>query len=662
MVDALPYPKLHAALWQRYADALRPQPDLSPSEFAAAHRILHTIYCSERPGKWSGEVFPFQNPLMDMVEEAIRSGKRGVVYMKSGQGGGTDLAINGMLWLKVYYPGPQLFLTSTDDVAGEFGRERFRNIIPDMKPLRERMLVKREEILTHRFVDGKIQLAGGQSVFKLQSTPYRVVVIDEVDSLVENLGGEGDPIKLAEVRTDSFTGQTLIIAYAHPTSKERGAGKLYFEDSDQRRGFVVHGCGGEFWFQWDHVRCTGDPKDPDAYVYACPHCGEVISDSERVAMMRKVKYRSILPPEEARKKSWIGGHFSQLMYPAKTLRGLVERFIGCGDDENHLRVFWNKVLGEPYEPKVRKISTTSLRSLVVVKRRSNDPEFYSRGQVPPGVKFLTAGQDSRGSEFHFSVWGWGYRRAMDRTLHLCGWLIDWGTIKRAYSLVFSEAEYHVFDDLIYRRRYLATDAAAQPLQVTNCAHDMGYAPTQIPILRYCRHHQGRAIPMKGASLTATSASAAPYARWSLEMTFRAGEAETKDLTSKALIVNTYMLKTEWYGWADAGKNIEIPDRNGAETVGVRKVSALSFPEDVDDDFIDQSASEYLAKGKRRDELVWMHRGPNHYADCNTMAHGLARNNDKFLSLETVEEREVKRTMPRPVPRQNSGPVHDPAMG
>lgn len=321
-----------ADVGRHYAESIRPPPDLTPSQFAQRYRVLHEVYCSERPGPWDNSAFPYQAPLMDLVQEAIETGRRGVVFMKSGQGGGTDLAINCLLWLKCYYPGPALFLTSTDDVAGEFGRERFENIIRDCPPLAARYEpTAHGDILTKRFSDGKIQLCGGQSVFKLQSTPYRHVVIDELDSLVENLGGEGDPLKLAEVRTDAFTGETLLIAYAHPTTKDRGAAKLFYESSDQRRGFVTHaGCGAEFWLQWEHVKCSGDEHDAAAYAYACPQCGEVIDDGERAAMVRQVRYKSVLPPEQARVKPWIGGHFSQLYYPAKTIRSLAQRWIACG--------------------------------------------------------------------------------------------------------------------------------------------------------------------------------------------------------------------------------------------------------------------------------------------------------------------------------------------
>lgn len=650
--------------WTRYAETVDPPEEMLPSEFARRYRKLHEEYCAERPGDWDATVFPCQAPAMDAVEEAIRTGKRGVVYMKGGQIGFSDVAINGSLWLKRYFPGPQLFMTSTEKVAGDFGRERFGKIIPDCLPLRSTYVPnKRGDILTKRFTDGKIQLAGGQSIFNLQSNPYRVVVIDELDSLVENLGGQGDPVKLAQVRMDSFGGPTLMIAYAHPTTRERGSARLYYESSDQRRGFVKHRCGGEFYLQWEHVTCAGDDKrDADAYAYACPHCGEVVEDAERVAMVRKVEYRSVLPPEEARKKTWIGIHASQLYSPAKTIRSLAERWIECGDDENARMVFFNKILGEPYELKIQEVSAAELRGLIVVKRRSADPEFYSRGQVPPGVRFLTAGQDSRSTELHFAVWGWGLRRATDKTRHLCGWLIDWGVIARPYSLEFFESEFHVFDELLYRRDF-PSSVSGRTYNVMQGGHDVGYPPTQIPIIRYCRSWPNRALPVKGASLTATSASMAPFASWGQAMKHKAGETKVVDDASRHLRLNTYMLKTDLYGMMRSSRRIEVPEMAGTQVIGVRSVPRIALPEDVDDMWIDQSRAEALGKGKKHNELVWQKTGPNHFADCNTYALGCAYNIDPFQQGQTADEYRTRRRFIRGSGGGGGGTDRgDPALG
>lgn len=648
-----------AGVWAAYSDALRPPEDLTPNEFALKHRVLHAEYCSEHPGPWSNDVFPWQPDAMNVVQEAMATGKKGVSNMKAGQIAGTDMWICTMAWLKVHFPGPQLFMTSTDKVAEEFGRERFELMIRDMEPLRKKQIEgERGQILVKRFTDGKIVLCGGQSVFNLQSSPYRIVGIDELDSLVENLAGDGDPLALAEVRTDSFSGPTLIIAYAHPSTKDRGVGKVYYTQSDQRRGHITHSCGHEFWLDWFKVvKCEPRPgqsqeqaeKDPDCYHLVCPGCSQHISDGERVAMLRAgVKQKSVLPAEEAAKKNWIGVHASQLYTPAKSIRSFAVRWIetDCGRDENKTRVFVNKVLGDVHEPKAKEIDVAALRSLIVVKRRPIDPEFYSRGQVPPEVLFLTAGQDSRSTELHYAIWGWGVRETIERTRLLCGWLIEWGEIPRQYRLTFDEAEFHVFDDLIYNQRFPCT-IGNRSYQVRGCAHDIGWKPSQVPIIRYCRNFTGRAMPAKGSSETPTSASESPPWREGVARRSRLGDSEVFD--DPALILNTYLLKEQWYGWID--RRIDVADiTDDGQVIGTRKVPRLYLPEDVDDLWLTQSSSEYLGDGEKKGEKVWKHKGPNHLADCNTYAFGVAMKFDPHARNMTAEEYGQEHRRPKAAPR------------
>lgn len=658
---ALNNPDLYAV----YADALRPPPDLTQAQFAVAHRVLHSEYCVEHPGPWTFDFFPLQEDIMNCVDEAIATGKQGIVDMKGGQVAGTDAMITAQLKLKIYYPGPQLFMTATDKVAEEFGRQRFKLAIRDMKPLHRRLLEgEKGQILVKRFVDGNITLCGGQSVFNLQSSPYRIVVIDEVDSLSESMGGDGDPIKLAQVRTRSFSGETLIIAYAHPTTKEKGAGKIYYQQSDQRRAHIKHSCGHEFWIDFLKVfryapredqSLESAEKDPDCWYMACPGCAEKISDAERVAMLRGgIKQKSILPPQEAAKKTWIGVSGGQLYTPHRTIRSFAEEWIGtdCGRDEEAAKVFWNKTVGDVYETKTKKIDISALRSLAVVKTRENDPEYYRRGQVPPAVLFLTAGQDSRQSQFHYTVWGWGIREAVDGTRPLCGWLIDWGQIAREKSIIFHEAEYHVFDDLIYRRRFPCTDGE-RFFYVRAGAHDIGYQPTQIPIIRYCRNFTGRAMPCRGASETPTSASHAQFIDTAAAKKYKIGDSEVID--DPAMVMNTYMLKTDWYGRIDL--RVEVADMRDGKQIGTRKVPQLTLPADVgdrDEHWLDQTKNEKLGNGKKKGEKVWTHEGPNHLADCNTYAYGVALSFDPHARNMTAEEYGQRRANRRPLPTARRG--------
>lgn len=658
------------SLWRAYAETLRPPEKLRPSEFSARHIVLQPNE-TEDPGPWRNDKFPYQPQIMDSVDDALRLGKTGWVMMKSAQGGGSRLVINVFAWLQSGdYAGAMAYMISKDELAEKFGIERIGPLVHTCAPLARKLLPGRERIRYKRFVDGSLSLFGG-SILNLQSLPFRFFFFDEIDSMLDELKDGSDPIKMALQRMKSYFGPTLLLAFAHPSTKERGAALLFYTESDQRRGFVVcpH-CSGEFWFQWAHVKPIHKEGmnqqqaelDPGCYEYHCPECSCEITDGQRMVMLQKVKYRSELPPEVAAKRQWVGVHFSQLYMPNQSLRALAAEWVGC-QNEAQKRTFFNKVLGEPYETKVGEIKISTWRSLIIAptpgkylfrgKEFKHDPDAYYKGQVPPGVRFLTAGQDSRHAEFHFSVWGWGLRRILDMkppgNLRLCGWLIDWGKFKRANpGPTFTENEYHVFDDLIFRRMY-PTTYSDEHFQVLLGGFDVGYAPTQLAIHAYCRWWPGRAAPVKGAAETATSAIKSMPVKWGTPLKFKLDDTVVIDDSSKPLIVNTYLIKLELYG--SLLRQFKTMTCHGPDLA-----NQIVLPMDVDDGFIEEVTNEYLTKDDRGYEL-WKNKGPNHFADTSTYSMAAAVNLDPFqqaLPFEEAVEIEEKHRKDQPNSAEDGG--------
>lgn len=607
-----------------WLEIVRPPELLSPSEFAERYRYLKEG-TTARPGKWSNDFFPYLVPIMDAIEEAIRTGRRGVVLMKSGQGGGSEAMINALFWLKVNFAGPALYLISKDDIAKEFSHDRFDFINRTCAPVAELVLTGRgsgETIHVKRYTNGKLSIVGGRSVLNLESQPYRIVFIDEYDSLMDEIPGKGDPLANAEIRTDAFPGQTLIVAFAHPTTDDRGAGRLYYERSDQRRAHVTccH-CGEKFWMSWDHVSVVPEDgqtvaqaeRDPACYVLAAPCCGTVITDGQRFAMARLTEQISTLPEEEARKRHWIGVHFNQLLMN-KPLSFLAEKWIEGLDDEGVRRVFVNKRMGDVYRAEVQELRPEDWRACVVIPRKTEDPEAYSLGEVPPGVFYLTAGQDSRQTELHWAVWGWGLVRDVGGYRQRCAWLIDCGVVEREKTPTITAHDLSVFDSLLYERAFPRTDGG-DPLWVVHGYHDMGWCPDAV--LEFCERRPGRSVPARGESLKGSAASKRAPHRWGLPQTFRVGDAEAK--SQRPAWLNTFVLKQRLYGMV--GTRFEREDGLGSH-------GRIVLPQNVPNRFVLESSSERLVREKG--ELVWKARGPNHFSDCNVQALGAAINLNPFV--------------------------------
>lgn len=613
------------------AAVLEPPEEISPSAWAESYRVL----CEEEtddPGPWSNDYMPCLAAVMDACEEALRSG-RDVVIMKPGQGCGSQGVINVVLWAQDVIGGPILYLISKDEVAKEFVRERFKPGVQGSARLKARYIDGYGSgTTTHvlRFAGGKIVVVGGQSVLNLESLPYPIVVIDEIDSLQSTIAERGDLVETARNRTDQARGDKLIVALAHPTTGDRGAGKLYYTESDQRRPHVTccH-CGELFWMRWDHVVCVPSEGEtlekaqrvPQRYVYVAPCCGAVLTDGERIRMARRAPQVSVLAPSEAASKGWIGLNYSQLFYPHKTLLGLARRYVAALDDPSKMRVWRNKVEGDVYEQKTSETTTEQWRSCVVVPRMPGDPEAYRLGQVPPGVRFLTAGQDSRTIELHWCVWGWGLvRDASDYPL-FCGWLIDAGVVRRDHTPTIDASDLTVFDGLLYDRGFPRTDDT-EALYVLEGLHDSGWCPTAV--YEYCLRFPGRAIPTKGGS--EDDGSTAPLHRWGGAPRWKLDGQEVSDPNLKQAILNTYIAKEDLFG---------LVGKRFVDAAGVTR-PRIALPVDVADDWLEQSSSEYLTTDQRG-KKTWAHKGPNHWSDCNVQAFASGRTLSRFQNQKTRAE-------------------------
>ncbi len=667
-MSALLHADIARDLWQASADTLRMPEPMQPSTYSATYRVLAEGQ-AERAGPWDNDYFPYLPLIMDAVAEAVRTGKN-FVLMKSAQGGGSEAMINVLFWFLRYFPGPILYLISTDKLAREFGRERFHYAIQTIRHMFDALLPGRSEMMIKRFLFGKVVLAGGQSVFNIQSQPYRAVFIDELDSLRETMGKEGDPVAIAKARLKSFEGETIMVCWAHPTTREGGAGKLYYSDSDQRRlhANCCH-CGGEFWFRWEHVKAVPKEhgqlpeqaeRDPSCYAYYCPLCACEISDAQRSIMLRNMSLKSILPPEEANKKAWIGAHFGTIHNPRKTVYSMAVEWIPCIDKESEKITFVQKTNGEPYEATVKKTTVEDWRRLIIVPRSENDPEVFRRGEVPRYTRFCTAGIDSRDDELHYAIWAWGLRRGIDKFTVLCGSPVEWGVLKRVSKdehgrdVEFFETDYRYFDDIIFRRRLPRVGGGY--IHITSCAIDTAWHRSQIAVYRYCLRWPGQAIPVRGGADNSRSSN--PFTYKGRAKSYDLGEE--KLTTDNLMMINSYTIRTDFFNMAM--KSVEVRTEHGSQKHPLITLPAFDGMEDYEE-FLEHLASEELQRTGRKDnkgEILFYKKktNQNHWLDCSLYAYAEARNKDPYqgeLSFdeeEILEKEEEKAALERQKAREN----------
>jgi phage terminase large subunit GpA-like protein len=335
-------------------------------------------------------------------------------------------------------------------------------------------------------------------------------------------------------------------------------------------------------------------------------------------MAANTKQKSTLPKEVADAKPWVGLHISQLYQQNKPLSFLAEKWIEGQEDENVRRVFVNKRMGDVYAYSAQETTVEQWRGLIY---RDEGPDAYALGEVPPQVSFLTAGQDSRATQLHWAVWGWGIVRDVSDYPLLCGWLVDYGVVERTKSLTLDAADLRVFDDLVYNRGF---PQGEQTLYVRHGYHDQGWQP--VAVWEYCRERAGRAVPAFGDALDEVQALRRPVHRWGNPPKYRLHGVDVTPNIRPAQL-NTFLLKVQLFGLV--GKTYQTAD-------GPR--NRLTLPPGVKEPYLMESSSEHLTtrKGKR----VWSARGANHWSDCNVQAFAAALNLNPFQGGLTRGERQA----------------------
>jgi phage terminase large subunit GpA-like protein len=612
-------------------DVLRPVEVLSPAEWAERYR---EVVGGPFPGPWDNTNGPHLVDVMNAVQEALHAG-RDLVVMKGAQEGVTEaLGVNAVAWLLHYYGGPILYLTSKDDTAKKLSRDRWDNVLETCEPLKAKHLAgkaKGELILAKRFTDGQLNLCGSRSMNNYLSNPYAVVVFDELDACQDEMPDGSDPIALIRQRLTAMAEgrDVLMIAFAHPTTKERGAARLYYEESDQRRGHVLcpH-CSTWMAPLWKHVQVTPRAgqsqaqaeRDPTCYELAAPCCGAVLSEADRLKMIQRIEQRSTLAPEVAATKRWIGLHTWHLfLRKGGRIRELARDYVAALDNPGHMVVFVNKTTGDGYEVSDQETTAEAWAALV--------REDFKPGVIPPEVSFLTAGQDSRLLELHWTVWGWGLVRTSGGVTLLCGWLVDFGVepgpaaTDRARKTL-DASDLHVFDQVLYDRFWPRQDDQAEHLPVRMGLHDSGWQP--IAIYEYARTRPEVAFPSKGAA--EDDRARAPAVTWAPAPKWRIDDEEISDPNLKRADLNTFMLKVDILG--------QVHSRFTPAAGGAPR-ARLALPDGVPPTLLQQLASERLVSegGKK----MWRRRGPNHWLDCTIQAYAAALQLAPFLNGETRDE-------------------------
>ncbi|SDX80491.1 phage terminase large subunit family protein [Roseicitreum antarcticum] len=386
---------------------MRPDPDLTVSEWADAHRWLSSRAAAE-PGRYRTARAPYLREIMDALSP--RHPAQRISFMKAAQVGATEAGNNWIGFVIHHAPGPMLAVLPTVEMAKRTSRGRLDPLISESPVLRALVNPARSRdagnsMLSKEFQGGILVLTGANSATGLRSMPARYIFLDEVDAYPASADEEGDPVTLAEARTTTFSHRRKVFMVSTPTIRGISRIEREYEASDQRRYFVpCPHCGAMQWLQFERLRW--DKGRPDTASYHCEGCEKPIAEHHKTQMLAAGEWRATATSVDPHS---IGFHISALYSPLgwKSWQQIARDWLAAQGSEEMLRAARNTLLGETW---VESGDAPEWQRLA--ERR----EAYGGVQVPVGGLFLTAGVDVQKDRIEVDVWAWG----RDRT----SWLVD----------------------------------------------------------------------------------------------------------------------------------------------------------------------------------------------------------------------------------------------
>lgn len=397
-------PTVHVARWVTFgalAEAFRPDPTLTVSEWADTHRMLSSVASAEA-GAWRTERTPYLREIMDAL--SVTSPIVRVVFAKGAQIGGTEAGNNWTGYIIAHAPGPMLILMPTDKTAEANVRLRIDPLIEGSPEIRAKVPKRGSKeggntLDRKDFPGGVLNIRGANAPANLRSLPIRFLFLDEVDAYELDLDGEGDPIALAQARSRTYGAKRKEFAVSTPTIEGKSRIWTAFEETDRRYYFVpCPECEVFQRIEWSRIRWDSDTSPP---YLVCEASGCIIEERHKPRMLAAGEWRATAESSDPLVR---GYHLSALYSPLGwfSWRDARDDFLKAKREKDHarLKTWVNTVLGECWAEKGEAPPWEALYA-----RR----ESYERNRVPAGGLVLTAAVDVQRDRLELELRAWGPR-------------------------------------------------------------------------------------------------------------------------------------------------------------------------------------------------------------------------------------------------------------
>lgn len=494
---------------------------LTPVEYNEATRYLPASV-TPMPGFISYEKFPYMREILNCFD--VDNDVREVNLKKGVQVAFTTLLESGILYFMDHVKTAPVMLMTADKELAHARVEN--NILPMLQQSGlEHILQSSDEGNARK--SGKtanhLQWAGGYMVpfgainaGKMRSFSIRVLLKDELDAWPDTVGRDGDPDKLSDARTTAYEESRKIFRGSTPLLKGSSKIEKAYNRGDQRKYTVkcleckhpqiLRWSGRneekefDFGIIWDYDE--DGQLDVESVRYACSECGHQHHEHDKDDLFAEENGAHWKPTAKAKEPGVRSYHLPGLYSPAsfKSWAKCVMEYLEGFDpvsrrvtDVGKYQVFYNNVLGEPFEVRGSKVRFESVSAhRRAVYRLGEVPNNYAVKWSSSRILFLTCTVDVHKSNLAVAVIGW--------TADARAYVVDYWRFEDEDCTELSSPVWQRLRDLIESKTYTADDGTEYQILITLV--DAGYSHDTVNT--FCSDYASGVYPILGRERAAKS--------------------------------------------------------------------------------------------------------------------------------------------------------------
>ena len=528
---------------------------------------------------------------------------------------------------------PALYIGPTEKQAKSISRDRVDKMLRSTESLWTKTEKGQRYGVGEKWIAGvRLGFAWAGSSTELASHPAGLVMVDERSRMVNDVGGEGDPVILARARAKNFANRKIGI-FSTPTEEGVCPTWALLEGGEMR--FLALPCMGclEYFvptlalLSWPDG-CTPDEALETAWL-TCPHCGNMHTDEVKPALTaayRYIRHRRIRKDEHradavfgkyvpdeapARKKTasfWMSGIASPWVTFGETAKEIIDAH-KTGKLET-IQAVVNTWGGELF----REEGEAPAWEEVLERRTELAPRT-----IPTGCQLITLGADVQKYGIFYVIRAWGYNSE--------SWLLE-------HDYLAGETEH----DAVWHALRNTIQKPLGDRPIDRAFIDSGYRPGDAhvrpdhAVYTFCRSLPGLAFPTKGRDVLDK-----PYY-------FRALDYSTGGVTVKGGVKLCHLNTDFFKRWIHG--RIKWPlDQSGG----------WHLHNQTTEDYARQVVAEELVTRASSGRMVWVVRDRNnHYLDCEVNAVAAAYSLNMHKLQELGEEEAAESSSAPEVSRESSG--------